>query len=74
MTTPMDFGDGLRWTKASRSDSNGGACVYVARNPGNGMIGVRDSKEGAAGAPQWYTRDEWTAFLDGVKAGEFDNI
>lgn len=30
------------WRKASRSSSNGGACVEVARLPG--IIAVRDSK------------------------------
>ncbi len=69
-----NFGDCLTWRKATRSDTQGGACLYVARDEQTGMIGVRDSKEGRAGAPQWYTRAEWAAFLDGAKAGEFDHF
>ncbi len=74
MSPQMDFGDGLRWTKATRSGDNGGACMYVARDQSNGMIGVRDSKEGRDGSPQWYTPAEWAAFLHGAKAGEFDHL
>lgn len=74
MTVFMDFGDGLTWTKSSRSGDQGGSCVYVARDSQTGMIGVRDSKQGPSGQPLWHTRDEWETFLDGVKAGEFDAI
>ncbi len=74
MTVQMDFDDGLTWRKATRSSDNGGECLYVARDERTGMVGVRDSKEGPAGAPQWYTRAEWAAFLDGAKAGEFDHL
>jgi hypothetical protein len=69
----LSFNDGLRWQKAQRSGDNGGNCVYVARRP-DGMIGLRDSKAGHDGQPQWYNQDEWDAFLDGAKKGEFDNV
>ncbi|NUS72829.1 MAG: DUF397 domain-containing protein [Corynebacteriales bacterium] len=69
-----DFGDGRLWRKATRSGDNGGTCVYIARDEATGMIGIRDSKEGVTGIPKWYTRQEWDAFLHGVKAGEFDDI
>lgn len=58
------------WRKATRSYSNG-ACVEVAA--GNGMVAVRDSKE-PDGAILWYTPEEWSAFLDGAKNGEFDDL
>lgn len=34
-------------------------------------VGVRDSKD-QAGAVLAFTAGDWTAFLAGVKAGEFD--
>jgi hypothetical protein len=33
---------------------------------------VRDSKHAPIGAYLTFTRDEWVAFVQGVKAGEFD--
>jgi hypothetical protein len=60
----------LAWQKATRSISNG-ACVEVA--PANDMIAVRDSKN-PNGAILFYTMDEWSAFVDGVKKGEFDQL
>jgi hypothetical protein len=53
----------------SRSCNNS-ACVQVAYLSG-GMVAIRDSKD-AGKAPHLFDRDEWTAFLAGVKAGEFD--
>lgn len=46
----------------------------------NGCVGVAISSDGVAvvdtkdtaAAPLRFTRDEWTAFVAGVKAGEFD--
>lgn len=49
---------------------NGGACVEVARLE-NGEISLRDSKDLTKEALS-FTPDEWSAFLKGVKAGEFD--
>lgn len=47
-----------------------GGCVEVAPLAG-GMVAVRDSKD--LSVPQHvYTRSEWVAFVEGVKAGEFD--
>ncbi len=53
--------------KASFSEGVGN-CVEVAHFEG---VAVRDSKD-PEGPVLWYTRDEWTAFVMGVKAGEFD--
>lgn len=69
-----DFGDGLTWRKARRSDSQGGDCVYVAADGRTGLVGVRDSKQGTTGAPLWYTRAEWAAFLGDARAGAFDAV
>jgi len=61
---------GLSWQKARRS-YGGGACVEVA--PANGMIAVRDSKN-PSGAILFYSSEEWSAFLEGAKNGEFDHL
>lgn len=49
---------------------NNSACVQVAHLPG-GMVAVRDSKD-TAKAAHVFERDEWAAFVAGVKAGDFD--
>jgi hypothetical protein len=41
----------------------------VALLPGE-TVGVRNSRDDKA--PHIYTRHEWTAFIAGVKDGEFD--
>ncbi|GAA0406224.1 DUF397 domain-containing protein [Acrocarpospora corrugata] len=59
------------WKKSSYSDSTGGNCVQVARHAGG--FAVRDSKN-PQGGHLYFTPDEWNAFLNGVKAGEFDHV
>jgi hypothetical protein len=59
----------VRWKKSSLS-MNDGNCVEVA-SLGGGHIGVRDSKD-RTGPVLRFTPDEWTAFLWGVRNGEFD--
>jgi hypothetical protein len=49
---------------------NNSACVQVAHLPG-GMVAIRDSKDTARPA-HVFDRTEWAAFIDGVKAGDFD--
>ncbi|MGI5443845.1 DUF397 domain-containing protein [Streptomyces shenzhenensis] len=61
--------DNLTFVKSSYSGGNG-ACVEVATTPDGGRA-VRDTKDRGSGT-QFYTRDEWAAFVAGVKAGEFD--
>jgi Domain of unknown function (DUF397) len=50
---------------------NNSACVQVAHLPG-GMVAVRDSKD-TAKAAHVFDGSEWSAFVAGVKAGEFDS-
>jgi Domain of unknown function (DUF397) len=57
------------WRKSSYSFAQGD-CVEVARDAG-GHACVRDSKD-ADGAILRFTPAEWSAFLAGVRNGEFD--
>lgn len=64
MRVPLD---GAVFRKSSFSEG-GGDCVEVARVEG---VAVRDSKD-PDGPSLWFTLKEWTAFVLGVIAGEFD--
>jgi len=55
------------WHKSTHSSANG--CVEVAFVDGN--IAVRDSKD-RRGPVLLFTPHEWTAFLAGVRDGEFE--
>jgi Domain of unknown function (DUF397) len=58
---------GLAWKKSTASGT--GNCVEVAGV--DGAVLVRDSKD-PSGPALHFTRGEWTAFLLGVRGGEFD--
>ena len=58
------------WRKSSRS-SGGGNCVEVAPADDANVVGVRDTKNRDGGTLQ-FGAAAWTAFVDGVRAGEFD--
>jgi len=60
------------WRKATKSGSNGGQCVEVARLD-DGTIGVRYSKN-PNGPVLRFSQAEWEAFLDGMVKREFDQI
>ena len=67
----MDLTD-VHWRKSSFSGNGnqGNGCVEVAFLP-EGAVAVRDTKDRSL-PPHRYTAAEWTAFLAGVRAGEFD--
>jgi Domain of unknown function (DUF397) len=58
------------WRKASRSSSNGGNCVEVARNL-RGAVAVRDSKD-PDGPKLIIPASDWQAFTGQVKAARHD--
>lgn len=57
------------FVKSSRCVYPPGGCVEVAIS--DKAIAVRDAKN-LAQAPLVFTKAEWDAFIQGVKAGEFD--
>ena len=59
------------WRKSSFSDN--GRCVELGQLDGD-VVGVRDSKLGAASPVLEFNRDELSAFIAGAKAGEFDDL
>lgn len=70
------------WRKSTFTGSNGGNCVEVAElkdvtdGPGHkagqaDLVAVRDSKD-PEGPKLFFTPAEWDAFVNGVKANEFD--
>jgi hypothetical protein len=63
----MDL-DGLAWRTSSFTGSNGASCVEVA--PVTEGIAVRDTKDRSR-APHVHSAAAWTAFVAGVRAGEF---
>jgi uncharacterized protein DUF397 len=60
----------LAWRKATRSTSNGGNCVEVARNLPS-IVAVRDSKN-PDGPMLVISAAGWQAFTASVKAGQHD--
>ncbi|BEL09748.1 hypothetical protein Q0Z83_079390 [Actinoplanes sichuanensis] len=58
----------LTWRKSSRSGA-AGHCVEVAEAPATML--VRDSKDVTGPVLSFGARD-WTGFIAGVRAGEFD--
>jgi hypothetical protein len=68
MTYFSALGD-LKWRVSLTCD--GGACIMVARHGDFVVFGNTSQPDGPVYV---YTLAEWTAFLRGVKRGDFDNI
>jgi hypothetical protein len=66
----MNEAQNLMWRKSSRSGPDGDNCVEIAELSDGGRA-VRDSKD-PEGPKLLFTAAEWTAFVGGVKDGEFD--
>ncbi|GGJ45287.1 DUF397 domain-containing protein [Streptomyces brasiliensis] len=57
-----------RWVKSSKSPYTS-TCIEVA-DLGGGAVAVRDSNHREL-SPLRFTAEEWAAFRDGVREGEF---
>lgn len=66
MDTPAIVGPFVKSSASGQQDN----CVEVAPLSDGGKA-VRDSKN-RSGSHLYFTPDEWSAFLAGVEAGEFD--
>ena len=60
----------MNWRKSSISTSNGENCVEVARTPTD-QIAARDSKQ-PTGPHLRFSRNEWRALLDELKADRYN--
>lgn len=67
--TPFRFNvTDVDFRKSSWSKNNPKTCVEVACKPEG--VAVRDSKDPDK-STLFFTHDEWTAFINGAKGGEF---
>lgn len=65
---PESLGE-LSWRVARKCD--GGACVRVAAHGDKIVIGSSKHLDGPVIA---YSRDEWAAFVQGIREGDFDDL
>jgi len=62
----------VAWHVSTASANAGGQCVEAGTvGDGSGRVAVRHSKN-PQGPMITFTREEWVAFLDGVRRDEFD--
>lgn len=62
----------LKWRKARRSNASGN-CVEMARLPHGGGYAIRNSRD-PEGPALVFTPAEMTAFVAGVREGDFDDL
>ena len=67
-STPPSLGS-LAWRVAKNCDA--GSCVKVARSSELVLIGDTKNPDGPVLS---YTRAEWTAFAEGIRQGDFDDL
>lgn len=67
----VEMADLTEWRTSTYSGANTG-CVEVADT--GDVIGIRDSKLGDDSPVLAFNRKEMRAFIDGVRAGEFDDL
>lgn len=70
--TPVSQLPALHWRKSRRSNPSGN-CVEMALLPDGASIAVRNSRD-PQGPALIYTVDELSAFLLGVRDGDFDDL
>jgi hypothetical protein len=69
---PIKIVTGTSWRTSSHSTYNGN-CVGVG-HLNDKIVGVKDTKHHGRGPVLAFTQDEWSVFLRGIKAGEYDSI
>jgi predicted secreted Zn-dependent protease len=65
---PQSLGE-LSWRVAQKC--SGGACVRVAAHGDEILIGSSKHLDGPVIV---YSRDEWAAFVEGIREGDFDDL
>ena len=60
----------LAWHIASRCDNV--QCVAIARDPGSSAVFMRSTRPDSPDHLLTFSAESFTSFLEGAKAGEFD--